>query len=96
MCSKNRLTSRDVSTATLFALSLEKYPGKVIVEIMNFPLFSIWDRDELVHGWPLLPTAAFVIWLLLIVALAVLLETGGTAATPPPGDDAEQRGLPPD
>ena len=32
----------------------------------------------------------------LIVALAVLMETGGTAATPPPGDDAEQRGLPPD
>ena len=64
--------------------------------LLNFPLFSIWDRDELVHGWPLLPTAAFVIWLLLIVALAVLMETGGTAATPPPGDDAEQRGLPPD
>ena len=50
--------------------------------LLNFPLFSIWDRDELVHGWPLLPTAAFVIWLLLIVALAVLMETGGTAATP--------------
>jgi len=29
--------------------------------LLNFPLFSIWDRDELVHGWPLLPTAAFVI-----------------------------------
>lgn len=64
--------------------------------LLNFPLFSIWDRDELVHGWPLLPTTAFVIWLLLIVALAVLMETGGTAATPPPGDNAEQRGLPPD
>ena len=25
--------------------------------LLNFPLFSIWDRDELVHGWPLLPTA---------------------------------------
>ena len=30
---------------------------------------------------------------MLIVALAVLMETGGTAATPPPGDDADQRGL---
>lgn len=64
--------------------------------LLSFPLFSIWDRDALVLGWPLLPAAAFVIWLLLIVALAVLMETGGTAATPPPGDDAEQRGLPPD
>ncbi len=48
--------------------------------LLNFPLFSIWDRDEFVFGWPLLPTAAFVIWLLLIVALAVLMEWGGGAA----------------
>lgn len=42
--------------------------------LLSFPLFSIWDRDALVLGWPLLPTAAFVIWLLLIVALAILME----------------------
>ncbi|MDO5693861.1 MAG: hypothetical protein Q4G70_15515 [Pseudomonadota bacterium] len=43
--------------------------------LLSFPLFSIWDRDTLVLGWPMLPTAAFVIWLLVIVALAVLMET---------------------
>lgn len=58
--------------------------------LLNFPLFSIWDRDELVHGWPLLPTAAFVIWLLLIVALALLMEgrqadNAETAPDPQPG-----------
>ncbi len=49
--------------------------------LLNFPLFSIFDRDELVLGWPLLPTAAFVVWLLLIVALALMMETGGGEPT---------------
>ncbi|PWW47771.1 hypothetical protein [Melaminivora alkalimesophila] len=60
--------------------------------LLNFPLFSIWDREQFVLGWPLLPAAAFAIWLLLIVALAVLVERGrsrgaaGGARAQPPGD----------
>ena len=38
-------------------------------------------------GWPLLPTAAFVIWLLIIVALALLMEL--RAAGGEPGDDEQ-------
>ena len=44
--------------------------------LLNFPLLSIWDSDLLLFGWPLLPAAAFVIWLGLIVALALLMELG--------------------
>ena len=63
--------------------------------LLNFPLFSIWDRSELVFGWPLLPTAAFAIWLALIVALALLMERG--AADEPAEDGAaQQNSLPPD
>ncbi len=55
--------------------------------LLNFPLFSIWDQDAFVLGWPLLPTAAFVIWLLIIVALALLMEL--RAAGGEPGDDEQ-------
>ena len=63
--------------------------------LLNFPLLSIWDRDEYVFGWPLLPTAAFVIWLLLIVALALLMELRG-ADDPAEDDKAQRPVLPPD
>ena len=58
--------------------------------LLSFPLFSIWDRDALVLGWPLLPAAAFVISLLLTVALALLMEgrqadNAETAPDPQPG-----------
>ncbi|QTD45942.1 hypothetical protein [Ottowia testudinis] len=53
--------------------------------LLNFPLFSIWDKDALVFGWPLLPAAAFAIWLFLIVVLAVLMEKGGHEAPETPG-----------
>lgn len=44
--------------------------------LINFPLLSIWDQETFVFGWPLLPLAAFVIWLGLIVALVLLMEFG--------------------
>lgn len=64
--------------------------------LLNFPLLSIWDRDEFVFGWPLLPTAAFVIWLLLIVALALLMEWGGGDAGDAPDEAPTQRPQLPD
>ncbi len=64
--------------------------------LLNFPLFSIWDRDEFVFGWPLLPTAAFVIWLLLIVALALLMERGGAGPTEPMDNARDGQPLLPD
>ncbi len=42
--------------------------------LFNFPLLAAWDRDVLVFGLPLFPTALFLIWGLLIAALAWLLE----------------------
>ena len=42
--------------------------------LFNFPLLALWDRDALVFGLPLFPTALFVLWALLIAALALILE----------------------
>ena len=42
--------------------------------LFNFPLLALWDHDLLVWGLPLFPTALFIIWALLIAALAVLME----------------------
>lgn len=44
--------------------------------LMNFPLLSLFDRDLRVAGLPLLPLALFVVWALLIAALAVISERG--------------------
>lgn len=49
----------------LFALALA---------LVNFPLLALWDRDVLVAGVPLFPLALFVVWALLIAALAWLME----------------------
>ncbi len=51
--------------AGLFALALL---------LFNFPLLALWDRDATVLGVPLFPAALFIIWALLIVALAWLME----------------------
>lgn len=61
--------------------------------LLNFPLLSIWDREQFVLGWPLLPAAAFAIWLLLIVALAVLMERGRGASAGAAG--GKERAQPP-
>lgn len=42
--------------------------------LFNFPLLALWDTDALVFGLPLFPTALFVLWALLIVLLALLME----------------------
>jgi hypothetical protein len=40
--------------------------------LLNFPLLALWDREVLVAGLPLFPLALFVIWGVLIAALAWL------------------------
>ena len=45
--------------------------------LFNFPLLALWDRDATVWGLPLFPAALFVIWALLIAALAWLMEGAG-------------------
>ncbi len=42
--------------------------------LFNFPLLALWDRDLLVWGLPLFPAALFLVWALLIGALAWLME----------------------
>lgn len=42
--------------------------------LFNFPLLALWDRELTVSGLPLFPTALFVLWALLIAALALILE----------------------
>jgi hypothetical protein len=56
--------------------------------VFNFPLLALWDHDVLLWGMPLFPLALFVIWTLLIVALAWVMERGAGAAeesVPGPG-----------
>jgi len=42
--------------------------------LFNFPLLALWDRDATVLGLPLFPAALFIVWALLIAALAALME----------------------
>jgi hypothetical protein len=42
--------------------------------LFNFPLLAMWDREALLFGVPLFPAALFIIWALLIAALAALME----------------------
>lgn len=51
----------------LFALALA---------LFNFPLLALWDRDTTLWGVPLFPAALFIVWALLIAALAWLMERG--------------------
>jgi hypothetical protein len=45
--------------------------------VLNYPLLSLWSGDSVVFGLPLLPTALFGLWAMLIVAMAWLLERSG-------------------
>ena len=45
--------------------------------LLSFPLLGLWDRDIVVLGLPLLPTAIFVGWAVLIAAIAWISERGG-------------------
>ena len=42
--------------------------------LLNFPLLALWNRDALLFGIPLFPAALFLVWALLIAALAWLME----------------------
>lgn len=44
--------------------------------LFNFPLLALWDHDAALFGLPLFPLALFVIWALLIGALAWAVERG--------------------
>ena len=44
--------------------------------LLNFPLLALWDREALVFGLPLFPTALFALWAGLIALLAWLMERG--------------------
>jgi vacuolar-type H+-ATPase subunit I/STV1 len=46
--------------------------------LFNFPLLRIFEVDALLFGLPLLPAALFIVWALLIAALAWLMERGST------------------
>jgi len=45
--------------------------------LFNFPLLALWDRDALFLGLPLFPAALFLLWALIILALAVIVEAAG-------------------
>ncbi len=45
--------------------------------LFNFPLLALWDRDALILGVPLFPAALFLLWALLILVLAVIVESAG-------------------
>ena len=47
--------------------------------LFNFPLLALWDRDVLVFGVPLFPAALFMVWAVLIVLLALIVERGDAA-----------------
>lgn len=42
--------------------------------LLNFPLLALWNPDLMLFGLPLFPSAIFLLWGLLIVLLAWLLE----------------------
>jgi hypothetical protein len=50
--------------------------------LFNFPLLALWDHDARVFGVPLFPAALFLIWALLIAALAWVVERSADASAP--------------
>ncbi len=45
--------------------------------LFGFPLLTLWDREATLFGLPLFPLGLFIVWGILIVALACLMERGG-------------------
>ncbi len=43
--------------------------------LLNFPLLLLWDHEATIIGLPLFPAGLFLIWAVLIIALAWLLES---------------------
>ncbi len=52
--------------------------------LLSFPLLALWDHDVLVLGLPLFPMALFGVWLLLIVAVAWVVERSPELSPDPP------------
>jgi hypothetical protein len=52
--------------------------------LLSFPLLALWDHDVLVLGLPLFPLALFGVWLLLIVAVAWVVERSPESSCEPP------------
>ncbi len=52
--------------------------------LLSFPLLALWDHDVLVLGLPLFPLALFGVWLLLIVAVAWVVERSPEPTHEPP------------
>jgi hypothetical protein len=47
--------------------------------LLSFPLLALWDHGATLLGVPLLPLMLFVIWALLIAAVAWVAERRGDA-----------------
>jgi hypothetical protein len=45
--------------------------------LFDFPLLGLWDRNATLLGVPLFPAALFILWALLIAALAWQMERPG-------------------
>lgn len=45
------------------------------VVVFNFPLLMLWDKDIQVCGIPLLPFGLFLVWAILMVLLAWIMES---------------------
>jgi len=54
--------------------------------LFNFPLLALWDRGARVFGVPLFPAALFLIWALLIAALAWIVERSPETSRPDGAD----------
>ena len=54
--------------------------------LFNFPLLALWDHNARVFGLPLFPAALFLIWALLIAALAWVVERTPEAPMPDGAD----------
>ena len=63
---------KDITTQRLIALSLAG------LALLNFPLLVLWDKETYVQGWPLLLFGLFLVWGVLISALAWVMERGKT------------------
>ena len=61
------------------ALLQQRLVGLFVLGLLlfNFPLLALWDRDATLWGVPLFPAALFILWALLIAALAWLMERAG-------------------
>ncbi len=63
---------KGMTSQRLIALSLTG------IAFLNFPLIALWDKDVHILGWPLLPFGLFLIWGILIAALAWVMEKRNT------------------